>query len=271
MTTSPGARHRILWIAGGLAALAVFVGVFAPIHDPLQIHLDSMLQPPSAAHWFGTDEYGRDLFSRVLAAGPLSLAVCGTATLISLTVGVALGGTAGYCGGWIDTIVSAVVDSLAAFPALLLALLIMGAIGPSSAGVAAAVGLASAPSVARVMRGAALAVREKDFVLAARMLRPGEIRIFCRHVAPNCMAPLLVLAATLGAQALLIESALSFLGLGAPPPTATWGGLLGDSAQFLVSAPWLGLFPGVTLSLCVIAINFIGDGLRERFDPKMRT
>ncbi|MGH7107667.1 MAG: ABC transporter permease [Acetobacteraceae bacterium] len=258
-------------LAAAIGVLGVAVLAFAPHYDPLQVHLDSLLQPPSAAHWFGTDQYGRDLFSRVLAAGPLSLAVCGTATLIALVIGVALGGTAGYYGGWIDSAVSAVVDSLAALPALLLALLIMGVLGPSSVGVATAVGLASVPSVARVMRGAVLSVREKDYVLAARMLRPGELRVFRQHVAPNCIAPILVLAATLGAQALLIESALSFLGLGAPPPTATWGGLLGDSAQFLVSAPWLGLFPGVTLSACVIAINFAGDGLRERLDPKLRS
>ena len=252
-----------------VAVLAAIVIVLAPLRDPLAVNLDQLLQPPSAAHWFGTDQYGRDLFSRVLAAGPLSLAVCGSATLLALLIGVALGGAAGYCGGWIDSAVSGVVDSLAAMPALLTALLIMAALGPSAWGVAVAVGLASAPSVARVMRSAVLSIRERDYVSAARMLGVRELVIFFRHIAPNCAAPVLVLAVTVGAQALLTESALSFLGLGAPPPTATWGGLLADSRSFITSAPWLGIFPGITLSICVVVMNFAGDGLRERFDAKL--
>lgn len=260
-------RARVWLLVCAVAALAAVVIAFAPLRDPLAVNLAQVLQPPSAAHWFGTDQYGRDLFSRVLAAGPLSLGVCSSATLLALLVGVVLGGTAGYCGGWIDSTVSAVTDSLAALPALLTALLIMAALGPSAWGVAFAVGFASAPSVARVMRGAVLSIRERDYVHAARMLGVRELAIFFRHIAPNCAAPVLVLAVTLGAQALLTESALSFLGLGAPPPTATWGGLLADSRPFITSAPWLGIFPGVTLSICVIVMNFAGDELRERFDP----
>lgn len=259
-----------LWllVCGAVALIAVVIA-FAPLRDPLAVNLDQLLQPPSPAHWFGTDQYGRDLFSRVLAAGPLSFAVCASATLLALLVGVVLGGAAGYCGGWTDSAISAVIDSLAAMPALLTALLIMAALGPSAWGVAVAVGLASAPSVARVMRGAVLSIRERDYVSAARMLGVHELAIFLRHIAPNCAAPVLVLAVTLGAQALLTESALSFLGLGAPAPTATWGGLLADSRPFITSAPWLGIFPGITLSICVIAMNFAGDELRERFDPRL--
>lgn len=262
------AARAWLLVCAAVAVVALVIA-FAPLRDPLAVNLDQVLQPPSSAHWFGTDQYGRDLFSRVLAAGPLSLAVCGSATFLALLVGVLLGGTAGYCGGWIDSTVSAVTDSLAALPALLTALLIMAALGPSAWGIAVAVGLASAPSVARVMRGAVLSIREQDYVTASRMLGVREIAIFCRHIAPNCAAPVLVLAVTLGAQALLTESALSFLGLGAPPPTATWGGLLADSRPFITGAPWLGIFPGITLSLCVVAMNFAGDELRERFDPKL--
>lgn len=254
-----------------LAAAAVLLLALAPNYDPLAVDLSAQLRPPSLQHWFGTDQYGRDLFSRVLAAGPLSFAVCGFATLVALFVGGSLGAVAGYRGGWIDTLISAIVDSLTALPALLLALLIMAVLGPSATGVAVAVGLASAPSVARVLRSSVFSVREKEFVSAARLFGTGETTIFLRHVAPNCVTPIAVVAATLAAQALLIESALSFLGLGAPPPAATWGGLLADSRQFIMTAPWLGLFPGITLSACVLAINFIGDGLRERFDPGLQT
>lgn len=254
-----------------LAAAATVTLALAPNYDPLAVDLSAQLRPPSLHHWFGTDQYGRDLFSRVLAAGPLSFAVCGSATLVALFVGGLLGAIAGYRGGWIDTLISAIVDSLTALPALLLALLIMVVLGPSASGVAVAVGLASAPSVARVLRGSVFSIREKEFVSAARLLGANEATVFLRHVAPNCTTPIVVIAATLAAQALLIESALSFLGLGAPPPAATWGGLLADSRQFIVTAPWLGLFPGVTLSICVLAINFIGDGLRERFDPGLQT
>lgn len=270
MNKERGTRVRVYWIAAAFALPALAAIASTHFYDPLAVDLAAQLLPPSAKHWFGTDQYGRDLFSRVLAAGPISFGVCGSATIVALLIGTIFGGIGGYRGGWIDTTISAVVDSLTALPALLLALLIMAVLGPSAGGVAAAVGLASAPSVVRVMRSAVFSIREKDYVGAARLFGSGEIAVFLRHVAPNCITPIAVLSATLAAQALLIESALSFLGLGAPPPAATWGGLLADSRQFITTAPWLGIFPGVTLSVCVIAINFVGDILRERFDPGLR-
>jgi peptide/nickel transport system permease protein len=271
MTAGHQTIKRIYWLTGALVAAFIVFAARTHFFDPLAVDLSAQLLPPSAEHWFGTDQYGRDVFSRVVAGAPLSFGVSASATIMALLIGATFGGLAGYRGGWIDTLISAVVDSLTALPALLLALLIMAVLGPSAGGVAAAVGLASAPSVARVMRSAVFSIREKDYVCAARLFGTNEVVLFLRHVAPNCITPIAVLSATLAAQALLIESALSFLGLGAPPPAATWGGLLADSRQFITTAPWLGIFPGVTLSFCVIAINFIGDALRERFDPGLRS
>jgi peptide/nickel transport system permease protein len=205
-----------------------------------------------------------------LAAAPLSFFVCLSATIVALTIGALLGGLGGYRGGAIDRVLSAITDSLTALPALLLALLIMAIVGPSAANIAIAVGIASAPSVARVVRGTVLSIRQKEFIEASRMLGASHGAVFARHVLPNCITPLTVLATNLASQALLIESALSFLGLGAPPPTATWGGLLADSRQFIASAPWLGIFPGLALSASVLALNFLGDWLRQRFDKRLR-
>lgn len=255
-----------------LALLIAVLGLlwWAPITDPLMIDLSSPLSAPSAQHWFGTDQYGRDLFSRTLAAAPLSFFICVTATLIALAIGAILGGAAGYRGGAIDRILSAIADSLAALPALLLALLIMAIVGPSASGIAVAVGFASVPSVARVVRGTVLSIRQKEFIEASRMLGASHASVFVRHILPNCITPLTVLATALASQALLIESALSFLGLGAPPPAATWGGLLADSRQFIASAPWLGIFPGLALTTAVLSLNLLGDRLRERFDKGVR-
>ncbi|HYE48066.1 MAG TPA: ABC transporter permease [Azospirillaceae bacterium] len=259
---------------GGALALAVVAasaaGVIATPYDPVAVDLAARIEPPSAAHWLGTDQFGRDLLSRLMAGGHKSLLISLAAVLGALLAGVPLGVVAGYAGGWVDRAIGTVLDALMAFPSILVALGIMSVLGPSEGGVVLALALAYAPAVTRVARASALSSRRREFVDAARVLGMPAPAILLRHVLPHCVAPVGVLAASLLAAALLTESALSFLGVGVPPPAPTWGGMLAEGRPFIGLADWLTIFPGLAIALTLLAINLLGDALRDRLDPRMR-
>lgn len=265
-------RNRIVLFWAAVLLLIWGAGMLAPWvapHDPLT-QGDAMLAAPSATHWFGTDEMGRDVFSRVVHGARISLSVGVITVAVAVVFGTVLGLVAGYFGGWIENLILRCVDAMMAFPGILLAILIMSMMGPSLVNVMIAVGISSVPTYVRVVRGATLSVKEQDFVVAARALGAPSVTIMFRHILPNVFAPVLVLA-TLGmAGAVLSISGLSFLGLGAQPPTPEWGAMLSGARSFITMAWWLPTFPGLAIMISVLAINVIGDALRNVLDPRLR-
>ena len=257
-------------LLAALVALALLGVVWTP-YDPLKLDLLSRLQPPSAAHWLGTDEFGRDVFSRLIIGARTSLWISLLSVAVAVICGTVIGMLAGYLRGWTDRVLMMLNDALLAFPGILMALGIMAIVGASQYGIVLALGIAYTPSVVRVVRGSVLSLRELEFIEASRVIGNSELYTMFRHITPNCLAPLCVLATSMFGWALLSESALSFLGLGVPPPAATWGSMLSASRTYISSAPWLGIFPGIFISLTLLAINLFGDALRDRLDPRMRT
>jgi peptide/nickel transport system permease protein len=214
--------------------------------------------------------YGRDIASRILYGAQISLEVGFIIVIIGVGVGVIAGGLAGYSGGVLDTVIMRLVDVLLAFPSILLALLIASVMGPGLVSVMIAVGAVSWLTFARVVRAEILSIKERDFIIAARALGTNDLRILARHVLPNCMAPIIVLATLQMATALISAASLSFLGMGAQPPQPEWGSMLNEAQEFLREAWWYAFFPGIAIVITVLAINFVGDGLRDALDPKMR-
>jgi ABC-type dipeptide/oligopeptide/nickel transport system permease subunit len=246
------------------AALADWIAPQGPIAGDLA----QRLEPPGAAHPFGTDAQGRDVLARTLHGARLSLAVGIGARVLSMLLGGALGFVAGFRGGWVDALIMRIADVFFAFPSLLLLIGITAALEPGLGVAAAAIGVVGWAEVARLVRAETLRVREMDFVSAARALGLRDPRILVRHVVPNCTSPLLV-AFTLGAATtMLAEASLSFLGLGAQPPTASWGAMISSGKEFLRAAPWIALFPGLFLAAAVLALNLLGDALRDALDPR---
>lgn len=259
----------------GVSVLAVviviaMVGLIWTPFDPIDPDFTARLQGPSGMHWLGTDEWGRDVLSRILSGARTSVFISLCSVASALIVGVLIGSLAGYFGGWFDRITMMFTDALLAFPGLLMALAFMAILGPSVWGVVVALGLAYTPSVIRLMRGAVLSVREREFVEASRAVGDGSAYTLFMHVVPNCTAPLIIMATALFGYALLAESALSFLGLGVPPPEPTWGNMLSESRGQFSKAPWLALFPGLAISVTLLGINLFGDALRDQFDPRMQ-
>lgn len=273
MKTRPWFLRRINAAAGSvLIAVTLIMAVVAQIYtpyDPVALNFDAYLAPPSADHWFGTDQFGRDVFSRIMSASWVSLSVSFYVVLFAMFFGIPVGAFAGYIGGWADRTVMSVTDAFMALPSLLLALGIMSAMGPGKWGVILALGLAYTPSVVRVVRGTVLSIREQEYVDASRVMGNGEFYTVLRHVIPNCIGPLTVLATVFFALSILAESALSFLGLGVPPPYPSWGGMLADARTYVTIAPWLAIFPGLAISIALLGINLFGDAIRDRFDPRM--
>jgi len=254
----------------GVMLLAAIVGhVYTP-YDPVQNELLARLKAPSVAHWLGTDEWGRDVLSRLLFGAGVSVSISLFTVVAAVSSGTLIGVATGYFGGWFERVSMAILDALLAFPSLIMALGMMTVFGPSRAGVIAALALAYTPSVARVVRSSVLSVREKEYVEASRVMGNSEVFTMLRHVLPNCIAPIIVLATALFGWALLAESALSFLGLGVPPPASSWGGMLSDSRNYVGQAPWLALVPGISISVTLLGINLFGDALRDQFDPRMK-
>jgi peptide/nickel transport system permease protein len=256
-----------LVITVGIVGVAALSLVYTP-RDPLRMDIAARLQPPSAAHWFGTDQYGRDLLSRVMRGAVASLAVGAVAVGVGMGAGVLLGIAAGWSGGWLDEALMRVVDALYGFPAVLSALLIAAVFGPGVLLTMLAVGLAYVPVFARLTRASFLTLREQEFVLAARALGAPGRTIVRRHVLPNTVSPLIVQATISFPLAILAEAALSYLGLGTQPPNPSWGLMLRDAQSFLALAPWFAVFPGAAIALAVLGFNLLGDGLRDLLDPR---
>jgi peptide/nickel transport system permease protein len=262
--------------AAGLVLLGVFVGmaIFAPwlaSSDPASIHLASRLQPPSLHYWFGTDELGRDIFSRVIYGARISIMVATSVVSTTLLLGLLLGGVAGYYGGWVDTVVNVLLmNTFLALPGLLLAIAFVAFLGPGMGNLILALSITGWVGYARLVRAQVLAVREREYVEASRALGANDLRIFIRHILPNIIQPVLVQAAIGMAGTILAEATLSFLGLGVPPPAPSWGAMLNDARFHLFDAPYMVVFPGLAIMLIVMAFNFVGDGLRDRLDPRTR-
>jgi peptide/nickel transport system permease protein len=257
-----------LGILGSLIVLAVFADQIAP-YGPNRMRPTERLQAPSAAHPFGTDDLGRDILSRAVFGARLTITIGAVVVPLSLLLGVPLGVAAGYYPR-LDGIVMRIVDGLMAFPAVLFAITLMAALGPSVLNVIIALSLAYAPSAARLSRGSTLAVQAMTYVEAARALGVPDRRLIARHVLPNIFAPLLVLASFTFAVSVLTEAILSFLGAGAPPSVASWGTMVAEGRNFIEAAPWLMFFPGCCIAIVVMGLNLLGDGLRDLLDPRLR-
>jgi len=254
-------------LMGALFAVAATAMVWTP-YLPTRVDLRRRLVPPDARNLLGTDEFGRDVLSRMMAGAETSVTIALTTTAVALIVGVAIGLSSGYFRGATDRILSSLNDALLAFPGILLALGLLAVIGPSKWGIVAALGLAYAPTVARIVRGTVLSIREKEYVEASRALGNSEAFTLLRHVLPNCVSPLIVLATAMFGWVILAESALSFLGLGVPPPAPTWGNMLAAARPYLETASWLSIAPGVMIAFCLLGTNLLGDALRDALDPR---
>ncbi|KGK85083.1 peptide ABC transporter permease [Desulfosporosinus sp. HMP52] len=239
-------------------------------YDPNYSDMSNAFTPPNSTHWFGTDQLGRDMFSRILDGTKISLFVGVAAVAISLTIGVILGAIAGYRGGKTDTIIMRVMDMMLAIPSILLAIAFMAALGKGLDKAIIAIGLVSIPEYARIVRGSILSVKENDFVQAAKVIGNKSSRIIYKHILPNVIS-VIVVRATLGiSSAVLDTAALGFLGLGVQPPFAEWGDMLGRARGFIFTAPYTLIFPGIAITITVLAFNLLGDGLRDAIDPKSR-
>ncbi len=263
-----------LAVAGVVMLLLLVLGAtFAPVlvaYSPTATDFGSLQQGPSAKHWFGTDQLGRDIFSRVLYGARVSLAAGLISVLIALLLGGLMGLIAGYYGGWIDDVLMRLTDAMLAFPFLVLAIALAAVLGPSLQNTMLAIGVVTTPVFARLIRGQVLAERPRDYVQAAVAIGGGDSRIIVRHLLPNILGPLIVQVSLSTATAVLAEATLSFLGLGVQPPTPSWGSMLNDARGYLSQAPHMALFPGLAIFLAVLAFNLIGDGLRDAFDPRMK-
>jgi len=269
------ARHNPL-AAIGVVLVVIFVifALFAPWiapQDPASINLPARLDPPSRAHWFGVDELGRDILSRVVYGARISMVVGTSVVLTSLALGLIIGSIAGYYGGAIDRFVNVVLmNAFLSFPGILLAIAFIAFRGPGIFNLVLALSLGGWVGYARLVRGQVLAAREREFVEAARALGASDLRIIARHILPNIIQPVVVQATIGMAGAILAEATMSFLGLGVPPPTASWGAMLNDGRAHLFDAPHLVVFPALAVMLAVLSFNFIGDALRDYLDPRSR-
>jgi len=265
-------RHRSFRIGGGIVLVIVLLALAAPLltdGSPNQMALRNRFAPPSAEHWFGADNFGRDIFTRVLYGARISLWI-GFASALIAAVGGALVGMVSAWFRRLDALMMRIMDALLAFPAILLAIGINAALGPQVSSVIIALGSAYIPRMARIVRASALVIRELDYVDAARVSGAGSGRIIFRHILPNVMAPLLVSVTFVFAYAILAEAALSFLGIGPPPPHPSWGNIIAEGRDYSVEAWWIMLFPGLAISLAALGTNLLGDGLRDVLDPKLK-
>jgi peptide/nickel transport system permease protein len=257
----------------GLVVIVIFAtaAILAPLiapFDPTATSWSAIRKAPSAVHWMGTDENGRDVLSRVLFGARASMLAGVVSVLIAAGIGVPAGLLAGFAGGWIDAVLSRVVDAMLACPFLILAIALTAFLGPDLANAMIAIGVSTAPRFMRVARAATLEVGSADYVQAAWSLGARGLRVAVRHIAPNIVPPLLVQISLSLAAAIIAEASLSFLGLGQQPPSPSWGSMLNTAQRFLTQAPWLAVFPGVAIFLCVLSFNLVGDGLRDALDPR---
>ncbi len=267
-------RNKLATVGLVIIALMVIAALFAPLlstHDPNKMDLTkTLLEPGTDGHLLGTDNYGRDLYSRIIYGARISLIVGIFAVGLGGLIGTVLGLLSGYYGGRIDAVIMRTMDGLFAFPFILLAIALMTVLGAGLVNVIIAIGIANIPGFARIVRGQVLSVKEEEYIEVTRSLGANDSRIIFSHILPNCMAPLIVYATMNVAGAIISEAALSFLGLGIQPPTASWGNILKDGKDFLVLSPHMATFSGLAILLSVLGFNLLGDGLRDALDPKMK-
>ncbi|QCK84638.1 ABC transporter permease [Phreatobacter aquaticus] len=277
---SPARRawRRLKVRKGAMVALAVLVAIvlialFAPLispHDPTQQSWRAVRQAPSWAHWFGTDEVGRDILARIIFGARASMAAGLVSVAIAIMAGVPLGLAAGYLGGWTDALISRLTDAMLACPFLILAIALAAFLGPSLQNAMIAIGITATPVFVRLTRGQVLTVKNEDYVEAARAVGNRKWRIVVYHILPNVMPQLLVQATLTVATAIIAEASLSFLGLGQQPPAPSWGSMLNSAQRFLTQAPWMAIFPGLAIFVTVLSFNLLGDGLRDALDPRSK-
>jgi peptide/nickel transport system permease protein len=267
-------RNRLSWIGLGLLMVVVLAAVFAPWlapYDPLQQNIAYRLEPPSAEFWLGTDSYGRDVLSRLIFGARVSLLVGFVAIMIAMCIGSALGILAGYVGGLVDQLVMGLVDVLLSFPTLLLGLMVAAMLGASLENLIVAIAITEIAPFVRVARAPTIALKQRDFVEAGRALGFGPVRLMGVHILPNMVSDVVVLGSLWMASAIRTEASLSFVGMGVPPPTATWGSMIREGFENILDAWWLTVFPSLAILLTVLALNLLGDALRDAIDPKLRS
>jgi peptide/nickel transport system permease protein len=251
--------------------LLVLLGIFGPYitpYDPIELHLVDQLKPPSATYWFGADELGRDIFSRIVYGARISLEAGLISVLVAALVGVVTGLSAGYLGGWYDSVIMRFWDTLLAFPAIFLAIGIVSILGPGRLNAILAVAIINMPAFARLVRAATLSIMARDFVLAAQAVGASQTRIMFQTIFPNCLAPLMVQIAIAAPTAIVVEASLSYLGLGSQLPEPSWGNMIQEAQAYLYQAPTYGIFPGLAITLVVVGMNFLADGLQDAIDPR---
>ena len=267
------AKNKGAVMGAAVAVFMILMAVFAPVvspHDPVKSLLTDSLKPPSRQFLMGTDQLGRDILTRIIFGSRISLTVGLVVQGISITIGTTVGLLSGYMGGRVDDLLSGLINIVYAFPSLLFAIAVLAVLGPGMYNVFIALGLVGWATVARLVRGEVLSIKQREFVEAARALGSNNRRVILKHVLPNCFGPIIVVG-TLGvANAILSEATLSFLGLGTRPPTPSWGSMLSQGREFVWSAPWMTIFPGVAIFVTILGLNMLGDGLRDVLDPRLR-
>ncbi|WP_078408444.1 nickel transporter permease [Priestia abyssalis] len=267
-------KNKLALVGAFIVLFFILLAAFAPMIAPQGINeqdLAKRLQPPSSEHWFGTDDFGRDILSRVIYGARISLWVGFFSVLGSVVVGTILGIVAGYYGKWVDTVISRVFDIMLAFPSILLAIGVVAVLGPSLQNALIAIAIINIPNFGRLIRSKVLSVKQEEYIMAAKAIGMSDARILFSHILPNSMTPIIVQGTLAIATAIIEAAALGFLGLGAQPPNPEWGKMLADSKQFLVQAPWTMIFPGLAIMLVVLGFNLMGDGLRDALDPRMKS
>ncbi len=265
-------RRRIALLGAILVVVNVLVAILAPVigrWEPQRLDVQARLAPPTPAHWMGTDDVGRDVWSRVIYGTRLSMVVGGAVVLLSFVGGIVFGLLGGYYRP-LDNVLMRIMDGFMAFPGIILAIALMASLGPSVVNVILALGIVYVPRVARIVRGSVLVIRETPYVEAALALGVSDLVVLARHVLPNCLSPVIVQGTFIFAAAVLGEAALSFLGVGVPPQIPSWGNVMAEGRLYLQQAPWLTLFPGAAIMACILGLNLFGDGLRDLLDPKMQ-
>ncbi|MFT9819539.1 nickel transporter permease [Lysinibacillus sp. NPDC056185] len=267
-------KSKISLVGAGIVLFFIILAIFGSMIAPEGINeqnLSNRLLAPSSEHWFGTDDFGRDIFSRVILGASISLKVGFFSVILSVIVGSFLGIIAGYYGRWIDTIISRIFDILLAFPSILLAIAIVAVLGPSLQNALLAIAIINVPNFGRLIRSKVLSVKEEEYIVAAKAIGMRDSRILFSHILPNSMTPIIVQGTLAIATAIIEAAALGFLGLGAQAPAPEWGKMLADSRIYLLKAPWTMIFPGLAIMFTVLGFNLMGDGLRDALDPKMKS
>jgi peptide/nickel transport system permease protein len=267
-------KNKIALAGLSIVSFFILIAIFADLLAPYSyraVNLSDKHIAPSAEHWFGTDEFGRDILSRIIYGARISLWVGFFSVAGSVIVGSVLGIVAGYYGKWVDGIISRIFDILLAFPSILLAIAVVSVLGPSLKNALIAIAIINVPTFGRLLRSRVLSVKEEEYITAARAIGMSDFRILIHHILPNSLAPIIVQGTLAVATAIIEAAALGFLGMGAQPPTPEWGKMLADSKDFIIQAPWTVLFPGLAIMLTVLGFNLMGDGLRDALDPRMKS